>query len=85
VTLFGVLAVLVQLALWKRPQAALISWLFATLCGAADEIHQVFVPNRTPSLIDVGIDSFGALAALLLFHLVFKLGTSIIRKSDADF
>jgi VanZ family protein len=35
----------------------------AAAVGAAgfDEWHQSFTPGRTPSLIDVGVDSFGAI------------------------
>jgi VanZ family protein len=37
----------------------------ATLYAASDEWHQSFVPSRTSSIIDVMIDSFGALCGLL--------------------
>ena len=50
------------------------SWLFvltisaisAILLAASDEWQQSFVPGRTATLRDVGIDSFGIGAALLL-------------------
>ncbi|MCS7463351.1 VanZ family protein [Paenibacillus doosanensis] len=70
VTLFGVLAVLLYTAIGERKVAAVTAWIGATLYGATDEIHQMFAPGRTPSVTDVGIDSAGALAALILFYLL---------------
>ena len=56
-----------------------LTWLFAMLqkakywpfaCGAAaacvDETIQRFVPDRGPSLLDVGIDSCGVLTGMIL-------------------
>jgi VanZ family protein len=34
-----------------------------------DEAHQAFVPNRTPSLYDSGIDSLGAAASQIIIYL----------------
>lgn len=39
----------------------------AALYAASDEWHQSFVPSRTPSVIDVLIDSAGATLAQVLF------------------
>jgi len=40
----------------------------AFLCGlayaASDEAHQIFIPGRTASPVDVGIDSVGVLAGI---------------------
>ena len=48
---------------WRAAGAALaISAAYA----ATDEIHQSFVPGRTASAADVGIDTAGAVAALAL-------------------
>jgi VanZ family protein len=68
---FGVLA-----ALWFRALvhgtgtpavvAARIAFAVSVAWAITDEVHQAFVSNRTPSAIDVGIDSLGALGSLLL-------------------
>lgn len=50
---------------WK---AMAISVLYA----ASDEIHQSFEPTRTGSVVDVMIDSVGALAGLLLLHSLIR-------------
>ena len=63
---FGILSVLIYMGLRPRKQAFVISWLIATGYGALDEWHQSFVPGRAAAWTDVGIDSLGALAALLL-------------------
>ena len=45
---------------------------FTVLFAAADEFHQSLVPGRGPSINDVGIDSCGAVAGVMLAFLVFS-------------
>ena len=64
VTEFGLLALLWYRAFaWGSPswsRSAAIRALAATiLCAGLDEAHQIFVPTRTGSLADVGIDALG--------------------------
>jgi len=47
-----------------RPYFA--AFLLAALYSATDEFHQSFVPGRHPAIMDVGIDSLGAILGLLL-------------------
>ena len=42
--------------------------LIAGLFSLADEYHQSFVPGRTASLVDCGIDTAGALLGLVLLY-----------------
>lgn len=71
----------------------LLSWLFAMLqkkrhwpfaCGflaaCVDETIQRFVPDRFPSLFDVGIDTFGVLTGML----VLAIGHSILFKHPME-
>ena len=51
-------------ALW----AVRLAFGLAVLFAASDELHQVFTPTRDPSPIDVGIDSLGALAGVLMWR-----------------
>ena len=63
---FGILALLVWRAVsYSRQRGAVaISLAFTVAYAASDEFHQSFTAGRHPSLVDVGIDSVGALIAL---------------------
>ncbi len=58
---------------------------FCSLYAASDEIHQLFVPERSGNILDVLLDSLGAfcgmLAALLAFSIFCKLKDKSTRKS----
>lgn len=64
----------------------LLSWLSALLAGkwwyplpmgvavaCIDETIQMFVPERGPALLDVGIDSFGVLMGMFLLNTAYFL------------
>ncbi|GAB2490036.1 hypothetical protein GCM10008929_12990 [Alkalibacterium psychrotolerans] len=58
---------------WK---AILIALLVSFLYAVSDELHQAFVPGRTPLVMDVLIDTAGATVGVALYSLVnglFKL------------
>ncbi|MBQ6720327.1 MAG: VanZ family protein [Oscillospiraceae bacterium] len=50
---------------------------FALLCGAGvacvDETIQMFVPDRGPSLFDVGIDTCGVMTGMMLLQIGYYL------------
>ena len=50
----------------------IISWLVGTLYAVADEVHQYFVPGRSCELRDIGIDSCGVLAGVLVVSLLMR-------------
>ncbi len=50
-----------------------IAWGLATLYAGTDELHQRFVSDRGPALLDVGIDSAGALTGALVAALLLTL------------
>lgn len=54
-----------------RKMAAVIAQAFCTCYAATDEIHQIFVPGREGKILDVGIDSLGALTGILIACLFF--------------
>jgi VanZ family protein len=57
---------------WRWPEAGLaLAVVFAY--AASDELHQVFVPPRTPQISDVMIDTCGGAVALLLLWLRQKI------------
>lgn len=49
-----------------------IAWLFCIFYAITDEIHQLFVPGRTGRLLDIGIDSSGALLGSLFLLFFFQ-------------
>ena len=50
-----------------------VTLIFCVASAAMDEFHQSFVAGRGPSVTDVGIDTLGALLALILFQLILWL------------
>jgi len=70
---FGILALLLWRAVagttaWRRPWAWALT--LAVLYAASDELHQGFVAGRHPAAVDVGIDSAGALLAVVAVGLI---------------
>lgn len=66
---FGILALLWYRALARgisgwRGQAALAAFVLTAGFGALDEAHQMLVPSRTASIMDVGWDVLGAALGL---------------------
>jgi VanZ family protein len=72
---YGGLGLLVARALvggWNRPFTAAIvltTVVICTLYGITDEIHQYFVPPRTPDVQDVVADMAGSTIAALACYL----------------
>lgn len=52
------------------------TWLIATAYAATDELHQMTVAGRGPSVADVGIDSVGVVLGIV----VFTVCTVILRR-----
>lgn len=48
------------------------AWLVGTLYAVTDEIHQFYVPGRSCELRDIGIDSCGVLAGVLVVSLLMR-------------
>jgi VanZ family protein len=50
-------------------RAVLLSWLGTTLVAAMDEWHQTFIPSRTGTIRDVGLDTAASIAFLVVAYL----------------
>lgn len=69
-TEYAVLAMLLANALWATALTVRLRWLLPVLISAlyaiTDEVHQYFVPGRACRLLDVGIDTCGAVFGVCL-------------------
>jgi VanZ family protein len=62
----------------------ILTFVWAALYAASDEFHQSFVPGRTASSIDVGIDSFGAICGTLSAHLRNRWNHSSLKSQETS-
>ena len=53
-------------------KALIISIIFCFLYACSDEIHQLFVMDRSGEVLDVLIDSIGSFIGIYLYYLVYK-------------
>lgn len=81
---FALLSFLVTLFLQtydiKKWLLALSSIGFTILYAISDEVHQIFVPNRTCTLSDVCFDSLGAILGWAFALLTLRLFFLILKK-----
>ena len=59
-------------ASWSRGKSAAAALIISAMYACSDEFHQSFNANRTPSAVDVLIDTAGASAALLFMRMKDK-------------
>jgi VanZ family protein len=74
---FAMLAVLLHRALGTEPQrrqrAVAPAFILTALYAASDEVHQLFVPERTASLAEYGLDLLGTSLGLGVSQLWARL------------
>lgn len=58
----------------------LCSELFAAFYACTDEVHQLFVEGRDGNILDVGIDSMGALAGIFAGFVFWHIGKWIKKQ-----
>ena len=61
------------------PRRVLLAIALATLYGLSDEIHQSFVPERTPDVMDLTADAVGAAAGALILTTVARTLNWLLR------
>ena len=50
-----------------------LAFILSFFYACSDEIHQLFVPGRSGSIIDVGIDSIGVYFGVLLYYGYYRI------------
>ncbi|MGH9434867.1 MAG: VanZ family protein [Terriglobia bacterium] len=63
---------------------AVLSVVIAGLYSLSDEFHQMFVPGRGPSIKDCGLDTTGAVSAMVLLFLIAGLAKKRARVAQAS-
>ena len=58
----------------------LCSELFAAFYACTDEFHQLFVEGRDGNIVDVGIDSMGALIGICVGFVFWWIGSALIYR-----
>lgn len=66
----------------KSTLMVFLPWIMATLYASTDELHQMFVAGRGPSIIDVSIDSMGAFFGVWVFSLLSFVISKIKTKNN---
>lgn len=56
-----------------KAQQAAFSILFCYLIACFDELHQAFVPGRSPKITDTAIDLFGSIMGIIAFIIILKI------------
>ena len=56
------------------------SLLIGAIYAMSDEIHQSFIPGRSPQITDVMLDSLGVLCGILILMLILKITDNIKLK-----
>ena len=71
---FAILAFLLARAfIWKGPlkrKCLILAFAIACLYGVSDEIHQIFIPDRTFQVLDLLINSLGAAFGVFAFSYI---------------
>lgn len=71
---YALLAAALQHGLRMKGWRGTVAVLGLTLAYAiSDELHQAFVPGRSASIMDVGIDVFGGLIGILIINKAMKI------------
>lgn len=86
---FGAYAVLGGLLAFAAHRSRLpvgFAIVLGVLYGASDEVHQMFVPGRSPDVLDWAADAAGVVAACLLYnHWRSRRAAPVAAGGDASF
>lgn len=77
---FGILSLLLLWNLQKWKHSYLFAWVFTTLYGLFDELHQFANPGRTGTIQDVGVDSLSSMIWLVSFYVFHRMYIVHVQK-----
>ncbi|MCI7241786.1 MAG: VanZ family protein [Bacilli bacterium] len=69
---YFILGILVINFITRYDKKIIIAILLCIIYATSDEIHQIFVPGRSCQIIDIMIDSLGAIMGIYLYKLITK-------------
>ncbi len=78
------LAINVMKYYFNIKKAILYAFIFSVFYACTDEIHQYFIPGRTMAFKDVLIDSSGALLAIVITRIKFKVNNKNENKLNIN-
>lgn len=64
---YAVLGALLAFASFRTGAPVAVAVLIGVLYGASDEIHQMYVPGRSPDVLDWAADAAGVITACFLY------------------
>ena len=67
---------------WPEKKQIIISILLGIWYAILDEIHQLFVPDRSGNIIDICIDSLGIIFGVYLIVLISKMYKKQHKKKE---
>lgn len=73
-TEFSILGVLAYISIndFSLKKSLMLSIVFSIFYAISDEIHQLFVINRSCSIYDMLLDSLGAITGIIMINLISK-------------
>lgn len=88
IAVYFILFLLIYYALVKtisktRTDLLMIAFVLTVIYGISDEVHQIFVPQREGKIVDIGYDSIGALAAVILLNKSKTFSIKILNKKTS--
>lgn len=63
-------------------RAIVYSAIIGVIYAVSDEIHQLFIANRSGKIADVVIDSLGILTGIAIYLLIKKISELLIKKTN---
>ena len=79
--ILGILAFLLLQQLYGlEPKTIIYTIIFCIIYAITDEIHQLFVPDRSGEILDVIIDTTGAILSLIIPIIVLIKRKELLKK-----